>query len=98
MCSTQTCRQRNRVNVKEVPPPLRAHPRVKGAAGKKPQGGPHSLSLLSFLATQTLSFQRALFDVSSRPRSLPSFQITKRPDFFSHYFENFCFLVFVFEK
>ena len=63
MCSTQTCRQRNRVNVKEVPPPLRAHPRVKGAAGKKPQGGPHSLSLLSFLATQTLSLQ--LFDVPS---------------------------------
>ena len=94
MCSTQTCRQRNRVNVKEVPPPLRAHPRVKGAAGKKPQGGPHSLSLLSFLATQTLSLAHSLMF----PRPLPSFQITKRPDFFSHYFENFCFLVFVFEK
>ena len=75
MCSTQTCRQRNRVNVKEVPPPLRAHPRVKGAAGKKPQGGPHSLSLLSFLATQTLSLQRALFDVV-----LGLFQVFKSPN------------------
>ena len=76
------------MNVKEVPSPLRAHPRVKGAAGKKPQGGPHSLSLLSFLATQTLSLAHSLMF----PRPLPSFQITKRPDFSLTMLKTFVFL------